>query len=44
MRWGRISTPVANLMVRVAAATHVSQMSGSGMGLSSGPGILPVGE
>ena len=36
--------PVASLIVLVWAPTWVSQMSGSGIGLSSGPGILPVGE
>ena len=36
--------PVASLIRSVTAATHESQISGSGMGMSSAPGILPVGE
>ena len=34
--------PVPSRMVLVAAATKPSQISGSGIGESSGPGILPV--
>ena len=36
--------PVARRSVVVAAATHVSQISGSGIGLVLGPGMRPVGE
>ena len=42
LRCGRINTPVPSLTFDEFAATHVSQMSGSGMGESSEPGILPV--
>ncbi len=41
LRCGRIRIPVPRRMVLVAAATKASQMSGSGIGESSGPGILP---
>ena len=33
--------PVAKRMRSVAAATYANQISGSGIGESSGPGILP---
>ena len=36
--------PVASGCASVAAATYASQMSGSGIGTSSPPGIVPVGE
>ena len=42
LRCGRIRMPVPSRMVVVAAATNASQISGSGIGESSGPGILPV--
>ncbi len=35
--------PVASRIVLVAAATHVSQISGSGIGVLWSPGILPDG-
>ena len=41
LRCGRIRMPVASRMVEVAAATYAIQISGSGMGESSGPGIRP---
>ncbi len=34
--------PVPRLSVVVFAATHVSQMSGSGMSMESSPGIRPL--
>ena len=42
LRWGRIKMPVPSLIVSVRAATNVSQISGSGMGMLSPPGILPL--
>ena len=36
--------PVASRSVVLAAPTHVSQIRGSGIGLSSGPGMRPLGE
>ena len=43
LRSGRIITPVPSLMRLVAAAIQVSHTSGSGMGTSGVPGILPDG-
>ena len=42
LRCGRIRMPVPRRMVDVCAATNASQISGSGIGESSNPGILPV--
>ncbi len=45
LRCGTIKMPVASLMRVVFAATHVSQISGSGRSNSSAPpAILPLGS
>ncbi len=43
LRTGSTRMPVASRIVVVAAATNASQMSGSGMSLSSGPRHLAGG-
>ena len=43
LRWGRINTPVPNLMVVVAPATNVSHTNGSGIGIELSAVILPLG-
>ena len=44
LRWGRIKMPVPNRRVVVAVATHVSQISGSGSGVSGVIDIRPEGS
>ena len=43
VRCGRIATPVASLMFVVTAAMYDSQVNESGIAMSSGPPIFPLG-
>ena len=44
LRCGTIKIPVARLIVEVTPARYESQISGSGIGASSLPGIFPDGS